>query len=90
MDFAPSEPPNFAGAAARKDMELYLQQHESLVSALLDSAAQAILGVDRHGRLTLVNRRCEELFGYSRRELVGQEIEILLPTRPPRGPRQAS
>jgi two-component system cell cycle sensor histidine kinase/response regulator CckA len=67
------------GAAARKDLELYLHQHDKFLVALLESAAQAILSVDRHGRIVLANARTETMFGYSRGEMVGQTIEALLP-----------
>jgi len=56
-----------------------LQRHEKLLPALLDSAAQAILSVDRSGRIVLANARTEEMFGYSRPELIGEPIESLLP-----------
>jgi PAS domain S-box-containing protein len=72
-------PPSGPGAASRKDLEDYLQRHEKLLPALLDSAAQAILSVDRSGRIVLANARTEEMFGYSRRELIGEPIESLLP-----------
>jgi two-component system cell cycle sensor histidine kinase/response regulator CckA len=68
-----------AGASARKDLELYLQRHEKLLPALLDSAAQAILGVDPHGYIVLANAQTERTFGYSRRELVGASIDVLVP-----------
>src|ERR1700690_4269240 len=68
-----------AGAASRKDIELYLQSHNKLLTALLESAAQAILSVDPHGRIVLANARMEEMFGYSRSELLGETIEKLLP-----------
>ena len=71
--------PSGSCAASRKDLEDYLQRHEKLLPALLDSAAQAILSVDRSGRIVLANARTEEMFGYSRRELIGEPIESLLP-----------
>ena len=37
--------------------------------------------VDRHGTIVLVNRETERLFGYSRDELIGQSIELLVPSR---------
>jgi hypothetical protein len=47
--------------------------------ALLEAAPEAILLVDAEGRIVLVNRRAEALFGYERGGLIGQPLEILLP-----------
>jgi two-component system, cell cycle sensor histidine kinase and response regulator CckA len=46
---------------------------------LLEAAPDAILGVDGEGRIALVNAQAEHLFGYSREELMGQDVEILVP-----------
>ncbi|HWD00290.1 MAG TPA: PAS domain S-box protein [Candidatus Sulfopaludibacter sp.] len=55
------------------------QKSEQMVLALLDSATQAIISINRTGHIVLVNRRAEEMFGYTREELLGARIEILLP-----------
>ncbi|CUU60270.1 hypothetical protein Ga0074812_13754 [Parafrankia irregularis] len=47
--------------------------------SLLDAAPDAIVGVRPDGRIVLVNAQAEWLFGYSREELVGQPVEILVP-----------
>ena len=48
---------------------------------LLDAAPDAMVVVDASGRIALVNRQTESLFGYSRDELIGQSVETLLPDR---------
>jgi PAS domain S-box-containing protein len=49
--------------------------------ALLESAPDAIVLAGADGRIALVNRRVEELFGYTRAELLGEDIELLVPER---------
>ena len=46
---------------------------------LLEAAPDAIVEVDNEGRIALLNAITEKMFGYSRGELLGQPIEILVP-----------
>ena len=54
---------------------------EKRYKKLLEAAPDAILEVDRQGRIVLVNVQVERLFGYTRAELLGKPIEILIPAR---------
>jgi PAS domain S-box-containing protein len=46
---------------------------------LLEAAPDAILEVDAEGRITVANAAAEHTFGYTRAELIGQKIEMLVP-----------
>ncbi len=46
---------------------------------LLEAAPDAIIEVDQEGRIVLMNRVTEKTFGYTRHELLGQSVDVLLP-----------
>jgi diguanylate cyclase (GGDEF)-like protein/PAS domain S-box-containing protein len=49
--------------------------------ALIEAAPDALVVADAEGRIIIANAQAERMFGYSRDELVGQPIELLLPER---------
>jgi two-component system, cell cycle sensor histidine kinase and response regulator CckA len=58
-----------------------LEESESRLRTLLESASQGIVAVDKNGHMVLVNVKTEEMFGYTRGELLGQPVEVILPDR---------
>ena len=47
--------------------------------SFLEAAPDAVVIVDQDGKIVRVNGQAEQMFGYGREELVGQEVEILIP-----------
>lgn len=54
---------------------------EEKFRALVESAPDAMVIADQNGRITLINSQTEKLFGYSRDDLIGQPLELLVPER---------
>ncbi len=61
------------------------QRAETMFEGLLEAAPDAIIGVTTDGTITLINAQAERLFGYPRKELVGQSVDVLVPQRLRRG-----
>jgi len=58
-----------------------LQESEKRFRRVVEGAPNAIVAIDRKGYIVLVNSQVEHLFGYSREELLGKPIELLVPER---------
>jgi PAS domain S-box-containing protein len=56
-------------------------EQADLFRQLIDAAPDAMVIVDDRGTIRIVNQRAETAFGYTRQELVGQAIEVLVPER---------
>jgi PAS domain S-box-containing protein len=69
--------------ARQPDGQVYMAtetlRSERRFRELLEAAPDAIIEVDREGHIALLNRVTETLFGYSREELLGMNVDALLP-----------
>jgi two-component system sensor kinase FixL len=57
------------------------KQAEELFHLATEASPSGTVLIDHEGRIVLVNTHAEKLFGYARDELIGKNVEILLPER---------
>src|SRR5262249_14216940 len=65
----------------RKLAELRVRLEETKLAALLEASSDAVLLSNLECAIIQVNSQLERLFGYSRHELFGQPVELLMPER---------
>ena len=70
----------YTDITARKRAEDALRDSEVRMRALVDNIADGIITVDEHGIIETINPAVERIFGYSRNELVGDNINFLVPS----------
>jgi two-component system sensor kinase FixL len=58
-----------------------LQASEKRFRAILDTATDAVLSIDENHRIVLFNNAAERIFGYSREEVLGKDLGIIIPPR---------
>ncbi len=65
----------------RKRAELALKESEARFSGIISISPDAIVSVDEDRRITIFNEGAETIFGYTKAEAIGCELEMLLPAR---------
>ncbi len=70
---------SFTDITERKRAEQRLRETEQYYRSVLELAPDALMVVDEQGIIQLTNTQGEKLFGYTREELVGQAVEMLVP-----------
>src|SRR5437867_5756495 len=58
-----------------------LKQAEEKFRLTVEASPSGIVLVDREGKIILVNTQTEKMFGYSRAEMIGQPVEMIVPKR---------
>jgi two-component system sensor kinase FixL len=56
-----------------------LQASEKRFRAILDTATDAIISMDEDQKIILFNDAAQRIFGYSREEIIGEELDFLIP-----------
>jgi len=55
------------------------QASEKKFKAILDTATDAILSIDEDQKIVLFNNAAQRIFGYTRKEILGKDLNILVP-----------
>lgn len=53
---------------------------EARLLSVLDTAADGIIVIDERGRILVFNKACEQMFGFQAREVIGQNVKVVMPT----------
>jgi len=64
----------------RVNLEKQLRSSEARWRAIIESAVDAIIVIDAHGRVEAFNPAAERLFGYREGEMRGQNVNMLMPS----------
>lgn len=60
---------------------LSVNDNEHMFKAILEAAPDAMIIINNQGEIILANAQVQNLFGYSKEEILHQQIEILIPVR---------
>jgi PAS domain S-box-containing protein len=65
----------------RSEMNRALATSEQRLEAILESANDAIISIDAVGRVVLWNSRAADMFGYTADEMIGEQLNAVIPER---------
>src|SRR5262249_35978045 len=63
----------------RKSAERALRESAARMQALFETAVDGAILIDAHGAVLMFNPACERLFGYAADEVVGKNVNLLMP-----------
>jgi PAS domain S-box-containing protein len=74
-----AEPESELANTEQRRLEEELRASEDRYRVLAETASEAIIMIDQDSKILFVNPATEEIFGYRREEILGQELTILIP-----------
>jgi diguanylate cyclase (GGDEF)-like protein/PAS domain S-box-containing protein len=71
----------FSDISAGKTLQNGLLESEKKYRSIIENASDAIISIDEHWKILMVNPAAEEVLGYGKDEMIGMDIRLLLPPR---------
>lgn len=65
----------------RTRAKLDLEEVRAQTQAIVENAVESIITIDERGQIELFNQAAEKLFGYTREDVVGRNVSLLMPLR---------
>ncbi len=63
----------------RNQAELALRNSENRLATMFENVVDGIISIDKNGRIESINNAVLQTFGYSKEELIGTNVDILIP-----------
>jgi PAS domain S-box-containing protein len=64
----------------RTQADAALHDRDERLQAILNTVGDAIITIDQHGVIRSVNAAAEQMFGYAAAEMIGQSVNLLMPS----------
>lgn len=68
---------DFSSSPAQRDLPTV---SDARLASVLDTAADGIIVIDDRARILVFNKACEQMFGISAADAVGQNVKLVMPT----------
>ncbi|OGQ10083.1 MAG: hypothetical protein A2138_16025 [Deltaproteobacteria bacterium RBG_16_71_12] len=68
-------------AGDQVSLEARLRRSEAWLAGIVDMTTDAVVSLDEANRITLFNAGAERMFGYTREEILGEPLDVLIPER---------
>lgn len=72
---------SFPNESSLRELNIALEKSESKFKNILEGAPDALVIANENGIIEMINAQTERFFGYTKEELIGKKVEVLVPER---------